>query len=110
MNDVEALCDRIVIIDEGLAAFEGDLTALRAHADISKEVVLSYRDIRACPEVLTASGHGWAPQRQAAARFAVGHGTRPVRGAVGDLLDLRIIEAGLDEVMAQVFGKGGRRR
>lgn len=110
MNDVEAISERVVIIKGGLAAFDGNLTALRAHANIPKEVVLSYRDApQLPPEHLGAS---------------IENGTHTVRLRLGDepigelvqaasrwgeLLDFRIIEASLDEVMSKMFSGGGSR-
>jgi ABC-2 type transport system ATP-binding protein len=52
MKDVEALSDRVVIIKDGSAAFDGDLAELRAHADLPAEVVLTYRDIPHLPAEL----------------------------------------------------------
>jgi ABC-2 type transport system ATP-binding protein len=33
MNDVAALCERVVVINHGVTIFDGDLTALRGRAD-----------------------------------------------------------------------------
>ncbi|NYI04374.1 ABC transporter ATP-binding protein [Allostreptomyces psammosilenae] len=110
MNDVEALCDRVIVINAGRMAFDGDLTELRAHADIPREVVLTYRDApRLPPDVL------WASIENGARSVRLRLGNEPFAELVqtatrwGDLLDVRIVEAGLDEVMAKVFGDRGRR-
>ncbi|MGP3967678.1 ABC transporter ATP-binding protein [Streptomyces sp. 6N223] len=110
MNDVEALCDRVVIVRGGRAAFDGDLADLRAHASISKEVVLIYRDApRLPPDILRASVENGAHS----VRLRLGD--EPIAALVqaatrwGELVDVRIVEAGLDEVMSKVFSDGGRR-
>ena len=103
MNDVEALGDRVVVIKDGQAVFDGDLTALRARADIPREVVLTYRGAPVVPPEFTASS------TKDGVRLPLGGRTVPelVRMAAGwgDLVDFRIVEAGLDEVMARVFGE-----
>ncbi|UED87174.1 ABC transporter ATP-binding protein [Streptomyces profundus] len=108
MNDVAALCDRVVIVRDGRAAFDGDLAALRARANLTREVELTYRDAPRIPmEVLRAS------VEIGTHRVRLRLDTEPVgmlvRAATrwGDLVDIRIIEAGLDEVMAKVFSGNG---
>lgn len=109
MNDVEALSERVIIIKGGLAAFDGNLTALRAHANIPKTVVLNYRDVPQLPsELLPAVEHGSHSVR-------LRLGDEPIAELLhaasrwGELLDFRIVEAGLDEVMSKVFSDGGNR-
>jgi ABC-2 type transport system ATP-binding protein len=111
MDDVEALTDRVVIVKGGRAVFDGDLTGLRAHAGIPEEVVLTYRDTPRLPPDLTGKstldgGRG--------VRLPVGGRSLLdlVRTATGwgELVDFRVVEAGLDQVMAKVFGEGGERR
>jgi ABC-2 type transport system ATP-binding protein len=40
MNDVAALCERVVVINHGVTIFDGDLTALRGQADAGVEADL----------------------------------------------------------------------
>ena len=91
-----ALTDRVIIVGGGLVAFDGDLAALRARAGIPEEVVLTFRG---------------DPHR---IRLPLGDRSVPelVRVAAewGDLVDVRVVEAGLDEVVAKVFREGGERR
>jgi ABC-2 type transport system ATP-binding protein len=95
MNDVEALSERVVIIKGGRATFDGNLTALRAHANIPREVMLNYRDAPHSVR-LRLGGEPIGELVQAASRW-------------GELLDFRIVEASLDEVMSKVFSGGGSR-
>ena len=37
MNDVAALCERVVVINHGVTSFDGDITALRGRADAGGE-------------------------------------------------------------------------
>jgi ABC-2 type transport system ATP-binding protein len=110
MNDVEALSERVVIIKGGLMAFDGSLTALRAHAGIPKEVVLSYRDApRLPPEHLGAStGNGPHSVRLRVGGEQIGELVQAA-SRWGELVDFRIVEASLDEVMSTVLSGGGSR-
>ncbi|MFD0202938.1 MULTISPECIES: ATP-binding cassette domain-containing protein [Saccharothrix] len=84
MSDVEALTDRVVIIKDGAAAFDGDLAELRAHADNPAEVVLTYRDRPSIPPGLAHDSVGdRCAQRPLAARQPTGAGTGRDRRAVG---------------------------
>jgi viologen exporter family transport system ATP-binding protein len=110
MSDVEALSERVVIIKGGLAAFDGSLTALRARAGLPKEVVLSYRDAPRLPPERLGASIGNGPHR---VRLRLGG--EPVGELVqaasrwGELLDFRVVEASLDEVMSKVFRDAGSR-
>ncbi|KAB8163037.1 ATP-binding cassette domain-containing protein [Streptomyces sp. 3MP-14] len=110
MSDVEALCDRVVIVTDGGAAFDGDIGELRARAGIARTVVFTYRDTpRLPPEILRASVESGAHS----VRLRLGD--QPVATLVqaatgwGDLADVGIVEPGLDEVMSKVFSESGRR-
>lgn len=111
MNDVEALTDRVVIVKGGVAAFDGDLTELRTHAGIPAEVVLTYRDTPRLPPELA---HDSTEDGALSVRLPLGD--RPVPELVriaarwGELVDFRVVEAGLDEVMSKVFSEDGVRR
>jgi len=104
MDDVEALTERVVIIAGGRATFDGDLDDLRARADLPKEVVLTYREpprvpVERRPTPLEVGSHD--------VRLRVGQ--EPLGVLVqdasewGELVDFRIVEPTLDEVMSQVF-------
>lgn len=110
MNDVEALTDRVVVVKAGQAAFDGNLTALRAHAGIPAEVVLTYRDTPNLPPDVSRQSTKDGPR---GIRLRLGDQPVPelVHAAArwGELVDFRIVEAGLDEVMSKVFSEGGER-
>jgi ABC-2 type transport system ATP-binding protein len=94
MGDVEALSERVVIVTEGQATFDGNLADLRARADLPKEAVLTYRDARVERRPLGDEPIGELVQ--AAARS-------------GELVDFRVVEPGLDEVMSKVFSESAVR-
>ncbi|MEN3614216.1 ATP-binding cassette domain-containing protein [Plantactinospora sp. ZYX-F-223] len=108
MSDVEALTERVVIVTGGRATFDGNLTDLRARAGIPTEVVLNYRERpQLPPEVALASVE--ADPHSVRLRL----GDEPIGELVqtatrwGELVDLRIVEPGLDEVMSKMFSESG---
>jgi ABC-2 type transport system ATP-binding protein len=94
MSDVEALSERVVIVTGGRATFEGNLADLRARADLPKEAVLTYSDARVERRPLGPEPIG--ELIQAAAQS-------------GELIDFRVVEPGLDEVMSKVFSESRAR-
>jgi ABC-2 type transport system ATP-binding protein len=110
MDDVEALSERVVIVTGGRATFDGDLTDLRARADIPKEVVLTYRNAPQLP-----AGLRFAPVLVGSHDVRLRLGDGPIGALVqdasqwGELVDFRIVEPGLDEVMSKVFRENGVR-
>ena len=91
MSDVEALAERVVIVTGGRATFDGELAELRTRAALPKHAALTYRDGRV--ERVRLGDEGFGDVVRAAARS-------------DGLVDVRVVEPGLDEVMAHVFGEG----
>jgi ABC-2 type transport system ATP-binding protein len=110
MSDVEALTERVVIVTGGRATFDGNLADLRARAGLPKEVVLSYRDRPQLPPEAVLASVEANPHR---VRLRLGD--EPIGELVqtaarwGELVDLRIVEPGLDEVMSKMFRESGVR-
>jgi len=110
MGDVEALTERVVIVTGGRATFDGSCTDLRARAGIPNAVVLSYRERPHLPPEVVQAAVESGPH---SVRLRLGD--EPIgellRAATrwGELVDFRIVEPGLDEVMSKMFGEGGVR-
>ena len=112
MDDVEALCRRVAVVASGSVVFDGGLQALRERVHPAREVALVY----AAP-VRPVLDPGWRllarDQDGRALRLEVDGPDVPQllsrAGRWGDLLDVRITEADLDVVMAEVFGAGKTR-
>jgi len=105
MDDVVALCPRVVVIDRGRLIYDGDLRELASSVRPDKRVIVKLD--RAVPEaelsrfgtVVSASG------AQAVIQVAAGD----VSGAVGRILaalpvaDLTVEDPPLEEVMSELF-------
>ncbi|MGC5165947.1 ABC transporter ATP-binding protein [Luteimicrobium sp. DT211] len=90
MSDVEALTERVVVVAGGRATFNGELAELRARADLPKHAVLTYRGGRV--ERVQLGDEAIGALVEAASRS-------------GELVDFRVLEPGLDEVMSKVFSE-----
>jgi ABC-2 type transport system ATP-binding protein len=111
MDDVAALCRRVVVIDQGTKRFDGDLSELTRSVRPAKQIRVSYADPVIPPDPLPAGAqllHSAEPRlvelEVDRARLA------EVLAAVttwGPVTDLEVTDADLDQVMAEVFGSGG---
>ena len=51
MGDIEELCDRIIIIDEGKKIYDGDLTHLKETYGVKKKVSMEIKNLRKAEEI-----------------------------------------------------------
>ena len=106
MADVEALCDRVLVIHHGRILFDGDLGALGARfaADKTVSVVLAdpLVDLSSYGEVLSRDGE------RVALRVSKGE-TPAVTGrllAEHEVLDLTIEDPPIEDLIERVFAEG----
>ncbi len=110
MDDVAALCPRVVVIDHGRLIYDGDLRELSLRIRPDKRVVVRLErpaaggELSRFGEVLSASG------TQAVIRVSASE----VSGAVGRMLaalpvaDLTVEDPPLEEVMSELFSASRR--
>ncbi|MCL2178100.1 MAG: ATP-binding cassette domain-containing protein [Proteobacteria bacterium] len=107
MDDVEALCPRILVIDKGRLLFDGSVAELVAQVKPEKRIGLRFEDNK-LPENLEAYGR--------VVSTGVGEATlqlnrEEVSGVLGQLLarfaikDLTVENPPLEEVMGELFSK-----
>jgi ABC-2 type transport system ATP-binding protein len=106
MADVEALCERVVIIDHGKILFDGDLSALvrrfSPHKTITVELAAGSRDLSGYGEVVEVSGAHVSlrvPQAE----------TPEVAGRLlADLpiADLTVADPPIEAVIDEIFNRG----
>jgi ABC-2 type transport system ATP-binding protein len=105
MDDVEALCDRVAVIDGGTVIFDGALGDLRARLRPAKEVSFTYAHpvvVPSVPGIRDLSSDDPRVVRLEVNRVDVAS----VLGRAntwGELLDVRIADADLDSVMTELF-------
>ncbi len=107
MADVEALCERVVIIDAGRTRFDGDLRALRRRVGSTRRVLLTYER---APQLPSALPRGAGLERVEGTDVTLtvdgdGAAGRVLAAAAGwgSLLDARVVEPPLEEVLARAF-------
>jgi ABC-2 type transport system ATP-binding protein len=110
MEDVAALCPRILVIDEGRLRFDGPLEQLRHRTRPLRRVSVRLPDGVEPPELADL---GQEIERDAG-RIVLDVSREAVPAAVQRLLeipgsrDLTVEDAPLEEVMREVFARGGR--
>jgi ABC-2 type transport system ATP-binding protein len=113
MDDVVALCPRVVVIDHGRLLYDGDLRELARkvrpdkHVTIRLSAPVTPAELARIGTVVSANGV------QAVLSVPSAHASTAVRDALASLpiVDLTIEEAPLEDVMRELFGakqKGGR--
>ncbi|MDQ3266814.1 MAG: ATP-binding cassette domain-containing protein [Myxococcota bacterium] len=107
MDDVAALCPRVIVIDKGVLTYDGGLDALVQQIRPEKRVVLNLekevdRGLLEALGKVVSSDHASAilqvPQREVNAVIARALQTLPVR-------DLTVENAPLEEVMSELFSR-----
>jgi ABC-2 type transport system ATP-binding protein len=110
MEDVAALCPRVVVIDRGRLIHDGDLKALSLRVRPDKRIVVRLerpadaRELSRFGTVISSDG----------ARAVIQVSAQEVSGAVGRLLaglpvaDLTVEDPPLEEVMSELFSEGRR--
>lgn len=109
MDDIEALCDRVMVIDRGEIQFDGDLAALVQHVHPRKRVRVAYAN-PVSPEQLPsgatiADDDGTVIELETD-REALGSLLQHL-GTLGDIQDLSVNDADLDDVMRGFFQRNG---
>ena len=107
MDDVVALCPRIIVIDAGKLIHDGDLRGLVKQMDPDKRVSFTLVEPRADPELAKLG----AVLKREGQRVTLKVGERELPAVVGHLLgelhaaDLAIEDPPLEEILRTMFGK-----
>lgn len=63
MDDIEALCSRVIVIGKGEKLYDGSLTGLRNKITRERQLVVDYADNDCCPEIQGARIHAVKGQK-----------------------------------------------
>ncbi|MEU0316591.1 ATP-binding cassette domain-containing protein [Nocardioides sp. NPDC006273] len=105
LQDIEALCDRVIVIDHGTAVFDGPLPALRATGDASRTLVVDLVDEASPIAIEGARVVNVEGPRQWLA-FPAGASAAPLVAQVAaayDVADLSIHEPDIEDVIRQLY-------
>jgi ABC-2 type transport system ATP-binding protein len=108
LQDIEALCDRVVVIDHGTAVFDGPLADLHRRGESTRTLVVDLVD-----EVPPISVPGAHTRKVEGPRqwltFPADASAAPVVAAVAasyDVADLSIQEPDIEDVIRQIYAGG----
>ncbi|MBS2937839.1 ATP-binding cassette domain-containing protein [Nocardioides sp. J2M5] len=110
LQDIEALCDRVIVIDHGTSVYDGSLSGLHAEGGSSRTLVVDLVDEAAPIEVPGASVRKVEGPRQWLS-FPADASAAPVVAAVAagyDVADLSIQEPDIEDVIRELYSRGAR--
>jgi len=108
MDDIEALCSRVIMIHQGAILYDGSLEGLRAKVSSEKQLIIDLADAGArveCPEALSVFQEGprvrirFDPQKIAAAQLIAR------LSALYPVEDLTVEATPIEEVVARLYRK-----
>jgi ABC-2 type transport system ATP-binding protein len=108
LQDIEALCDRVIVIDHGTAVFDGPLADLHLRGEARRTLVVDLVD-----EAPPISVEGADTRRVDGPRqwlsFPAGQSAAPIVSAVAasyDVADLSIQEPDIEDVIREIYAGG----
>jgi ABC-2 type transport system ATP-binding protein len=105
LQDIEALCDRVIVIDRGTAVFDGPLAGLRQREDSRRTLVVDLVDEAPPIDVEGAETRRVDGPRQWLS-FPAGQSAAPIVAAVAAsyaVADLSIQEPDIEEVIREIY-------
>src|SRR3954451_5265833 len=108
LQDIEALCDRVVVIDRGTTVFDGPLADLHRRGESTRTLVVDLVDEGPPISVLGAETRKVEGPRQWLT-FPADASAAPVVAAVAasyDVADLSIQEPDIEDVIRQIYAGG----
>lgn len=108
LQDIEALCDRVIVIDHGTSVYDGPLSGLHAQGGSSRTLVVDLVDEAPPIEVPGATVRRVEGPRQWLS-FPADASAAPVVAAVAaayDVADLSIQEPAIEDVIRELYSRG----
>ena len=105
LQDIEALCDRVIVIDHGTAVFDGALVDLQRRGESRRTLVVDLVDEAPPITVAGAETHRVEGPRQWLS-FPAGASAAPIVAAVAaayDVADLSIQEPDIEDVIREIY-------
>ena len=107
LQDIEALCDRVIVIDHGTAVFDGPLEGLHRRGESRRTLVVDLVDEAPPIEVAGAETHRVDGPRQWLS-FPAGESAAPIVSAVAAtyaVADLSIQEPDIEDVIRELYSR-----
>ncbi|MDF2924898.1 MAG: ATP-binding cassette protein [Paenibacillaceae bacterium] len=115
LQDIEALCSRVIMLDDGSIIYDGSLEELKNRWGRGKELVLQYASSVNLPllqELTEGLDVEWSQENERTARVWVPSDKTNVSEVLGrvvgaaDLEDIRIIETQTDDIVREIYKSG----
>jgi ABC-2 type transport system ATP-binding protein len=108
LQDIEALCDRVIVIDHGTSVYDGSLSGLHAQGGSTRTLVVDLVDEAPPVEVPGATVRRVEGPRQWLS-FPADASAAPIVAAVAaayDVADLSIQEPDIEDVIRELYSRG----
>lgn len=108
LQDIEALCDRVIVIDHGTSVYDGSLDGLHAQGGSTRTLVVDLVDEAPPVEVPGATVRRVEGPRQWLS-FPADASAAPIVAAVAaayDVADLSIQEPDIEDVIRELYSRG----
>jgi ABC-2 type transport system ATP-binding protein len=108
LQDIEALCDRVIVIDHGTSVYDGSLAGLHAQGGSTRTLVVDLVDEAAPVEVPGATVRRVDGPRQWLS-FPADASAAPIVAALAaayDVADLSIQEPAIEDVIRELYSRG----
>jgi ABC-2 type transport system ATP-binding protein len=115
LQDIEALCSRVIMLDDGSIIYDGGLEELKTRWGKGKEIVLQYAspvDLALMQRLTEGLGVDWEKENDLTARVWVPFGKSNVSEVLGrvvgasDIEDIKIIETQTDDIVREIYKSG----
>ncbi|CAH1218829.1 Vitamin B12 import ATP-binding protein BtuD [Paenibacillus plantiphilus] len=115
LQDIEALCSRVVMLDDGRIIYDGGLDELKSRWSKGREIHFQFAeppqldDLRQLTEGL---GVTWTQENELVAAMFLPHAVNVsdalarVVGGGGSIRDIKIVETNTDEIVREIYQSG----
>ncbi|WP_219835314.1 ATP-binding cassette domain-containing protein [Paenibacillus sp. R14(2021)] len=116
LQDIEALCSRVIMLDDGRIIYDGGLDELKARWSKGREIQFQFGEMPALDALrsMTAglSGVTWSIDNELTATMWLPHAVNVsdalgrVVGGSTDIRDIKITETNTDEIVREIYQSG----
>jgi len=115
LQDIEALCSRVIMLDEGRIIYDGSLERLKQTWGKGREIVFRFGtrcDLRRLEALTAGLPVRWSLDNEWTARIAVPEDGAMVSNVLGrvvgepDIRDIKIIETTTDDIVREIYRTG----
>ncbi|PZE20847.1 ABC transporter ATP-binding protein [Paenibacillus xerothermodurans] len=115
LQDIEALCSRVIMLDDGRVIYDGGLEELKAKWGKGKEVILQFSSpvtIERLQRLTAGLEVGWSLDNDLTAKVWIPHKQVNVSEVLSrivgvmDIEDIKIVETNTDDIVREIYKSG----